>query len=222
MYTRKNNRKNKPKKTRKSRNTKRYFTHNNGDRPYLVMVKYNKSVTVYTYPNDLPYDKIPTKDDYTVLVKSYPKVKKVFVGYSIPGDDMYLSYPSMPLKAFFEGKGNSLLLQISKNRYDFVGHKIIRFSTQEQIKEYYSMIGPNDVPYPLALSDKNVYFMITDLKKRESERISYVSRSHFEEFPEKYSWGLNGYDRLWGINDFKGDGINEADIQKIKNTIISS
>jgi hypothetical protein len=188
--------------TRKILRSRVFFTHHNRGRPYMIRIRGN-TAEIYTHKNDIPYDRQLLKGDYTVPVKKYTSIKKVFVGKSIPGDDMYASYPNNPKKAAREGKGNSLLITLGKLKYVFVGHKIIEFTTDEPIKEYYSMIGRNDVPYPVMISDKNVYFIVS------KEKISYVSREKFEGFPKKHSWGLNAHDKLWGMNDFtKEESVN--------------
>jgi hypothetical protein len=183
-------------KTRKLIKTRTYYTHHNGSRPYLVQVQ-GTNVSISTYPKDLPFDTDIKKVHYTVPVKKYKGVQNVFIGKSIPGDDMYASYPKNPKKAEKEGRGNSILLHLGKTTYVFIGHKVIEFTTKEPIKKYYSMIGNNDVPYPVVLSDKNVYFVVS------KEMISYVPREKFQGFPKTYNWGLNAYDKLWGMSDFR-------------------
>ena len=202
-------------RTRKRRLTNKsrtFYTHHNGNRPYKVDVN-RKLVKIYTLPKDFPFDKIPKGSEYTVLVKTYDNIKRVFIGNSVPGDDMYLSYRNNSKKAKKEGRGNSLLLQITKNKYVFVGHIIVEFSTKEQIKEYHSMIGNNDVPYPLAIGKDNIYFMIT---KRDDGTIPYSLLESFEGFPKTHSWALDGYSKLWGINEFKDSGVKKSDIRELK------
>jgi len=40
--------------------------------------------------------------------------------------------------------------------------KVYEFSTTDEIKEYKSPIGNNDVPYPVAFGEQNVYFMLDE------------------------------------------------------------
>ena len=47
----------------------------------------------------------------------------------------------------------------------------------DEIKKYYSMIGNSDVPYPVAIGEKNVYFLIES---------TYLSKDYFYDFPKKY------------------------------------
>lgn len=39
----------------------------------------------------------------------------------------------------------------------FIGAKIYEFEMEDEVEHYFSMVGRNDVPYPLILGKKNVY-----------------------------------------------------------------
>ena len=197
-------------KTNKKINTKgkAYFTHDNGGRPFMVVVNGN-NIDIYTYPKDFSFERNLEKKDYINLVKSYQNVKEIFIGKSIKGDDMYASYPYNPKEAAKEGLGNSILVNLSGNKYVFIGESVYEFNTIDNIKKFYSMIGNNDVPYPVALGEKNIYFLITN------GEYGYLSRDHFEDFPKKYSWGLDSYAKLFGIGPFQ-QSISGKKLPKIK------
>jgi hypothetical protein len=124
---------------------KKYYIHNNGGRPYMVHV--DKDVEVYenTYEND---------DDKYKLLKTYVPIN-VFIGKKSPAirngsyDGTY-------------GIGNSILLQLTKNTYLYIGHEIIKFNVPngDVIESYYSDIGNSDVPYPYAVGEKYIYIML--------------------------------------------------------------
>jgi hypothetical protein len=175
------------------RKGKRYFTHDNGGRPYMVIVD-NKNVYIYRYSDDFPHLEDLKANDYTFLVKEYLGVKEIFIGKAVKGDD---SRPSKMGSS--KTIGNSILLEISNGRYVFIGGLIYEFEPKDKILEYYSMIGNSDVPYPVAIGEKNVYFVVS------GGREGYLSRDYFEGFPSKYSWGLDSYNRLWGTGKFKPD-----------------
>lgn len=59
-----------------------------------------------------------------------------------------------------EAKGNSILIEKSKHNYVFIGECIYEFHTPDEIIEYHSPVGNSNVPYPYAIGEKNVYFMI--------------------------------------------------------------
>ena len=163
---------------------KKYLIFDNGGRPYKVVIK-GKGLDIYTYDDsveDINYD------DYPILIKSYKKLKKIFIPKGI--DDRG--------KAWSGGKGNTILAQISGNKYLFIGPWIYEFETKnEKIIDYHSQVGNSGVPYPLAIGENNVYFLIA--KGEEG----YLSKEYFEEFPKEYSWAIDGYSRLWGQNMFE-------------------
>tara|TARA_A100001015_G_scaffold121914_1_gene135171 strand:- start:437 stop:979 length:543 start_codon:yes stop_codon:yes gene_type:complete len=66
---------------------KKYLTHYNGERPFLVVINLNGLLKRERAPGgDISIFKIPNgaKNDYTELVKEYKNVKKVFIGKSPP------------------------------------------------------------------------------------------------------------------------------------------
>jgi len=141
---------------------KKYFTHNNGGRPYLVYVGKND---VHIYIRDdkkyyIDWDNYSDDDKknawmYVKLVGKY-KPMRVFIGKS-PLNEM-TEFSGGYGKKF---DGNSILLKIANNRYVFIGAYVYEFSTNnDNIIAYWSPVGNNDVPYPVAYGEKNVYFML--------------------------------------------------------------
>lgn len=120
-----------------------FSIHDNGGIPYTVVISErpffiepmpicNTTITIY---NNKPQK---------VVEKVYRKFKKVFVGEDhIEGQD-----------------GNSILIQLTNTQYVYIGHIIFEFETSDQIQKYYSNLGNNDVPYPVAVGEKNAYFML--------------------------------------------------------------
>jgi len=174
--------------------TKVYYTHDNGAKPFEVTFS-GDVVDIYTTSLP-PYAEQPKHAEYTIHVKRYTNVKRLLVGKSVPGDDAYASFPGNKRKASRFGLGNSVLVDLGKKRYVFVGHTVQEFTTDEPIQEFHSMVGNNDVPYPLAVGKENVYFLLDN---------KYVSRKYFDGFPEKHSWALDAYSRFWGISQFKDE-----------------
>jgi hypothetical protein len=145
-------------------NSKNYFILDNGENPFLVYISKNK-VNIYTYPikNENKYfvaDKDQNKKwTYINKIATYKNPIKVFIGESPENE---ITKFSGGIKKEFVG--NSILLQIGKDSYVFIGRIIYEFSTNDdQIIEYYSPVGNIDVPYPVAIGEKNIYFML-DLK----------------------------------------------------------
>jgi len=140
-----------------------YLTHDNGGRPCKVVLNDNEPhrVVVYKQPAGIYDDPNITDREhpntYIDLVRTFDDVKQVLVGED----------PTEP--AF---KGNSLLLSMPQGRYVFVGDLIYEFNTPDGdvIRQYWSRVGNNDVPYPVALGDSYAYFMLEH---------AYVPRSSF-------------------------------------------
>jgi len=137
---------------------KRYYTHYNYDRPYLVYLG-KKDAYIYKIPEDMEVDSsdYSKKDDdnrwmYIKLVE-HIKFIKSFVGKS----------PINRMTKFSGGHGkgfdgNSILLQKNKNNYVFIGHIIDNFKVfDDKIIKFVSPVGNNDVPYPYAIGKKNIY-----------------------------------------------------------------
>jgi len=184
------------KKSSKALIGKNYLIFDNGGRPFKVVIK-GKGLDIFTYEG--LDENGQSENDYTVLIKSYRNLKKIFVPKGI--DDRGDPWSG--------GKGNTILAHISGNRYLFIGPWIYEFETKGKILEYHSQVGNSGVPYPLAVGENNVYFLIA--KGEEG----YLSREYFEEFPKKYSWAIDGYLRLWGQNKFDKK-LSTKKISKIK------
>jgi len=60
-----------------------------------------------------------------------------------------------------EAIGNTILLQTEKNKYIYIGDRILKFTTKngDVIKKYYSPFNKSLDTYPYAVGEKYVYFM---------------------------------------------------------------
>jgi len=131
-----------------------YLIHDNGTRPYKVIVSGN---TVEIYKGEYRRKLEDTRAidyetmDYDKLVKRLT-VKEVHVGKSpcIPNED-WCGPPT---------EDNSILLHVSGKKYMHIGHNIFEFTMDDDFDAYYSMVGNNDVPYPVLVGSKYVYFML--------------------------------------------------------------
>lgn len=56
--------------------------------------------------------------------------------------------------------GNSVLIHIENKKYMFVGYYIYTFEFEENIIDFISPLGNNDVPYPVAYTKNYVIFML--------------------------------------------------------------
>ena len=83
------------------------------------------------------------------------KCDKIFIPKGYDGIDI-LSGIMKDHKSF---RGNSVLLQVI-DKYVYIGSEIYEFKPSDEIIEYYSQVGYNDVPYPVAIGKENMYFML--------------------------------------------------------------
>jgi len=168
--------------SKSQKGTKMYLIHDNGARPYRVEVS-GKIVEIYKGE----YRKIDGKTDYdnmdyNTLIKKLT-IKDIHVGKSdcIPAAD----------GCGADFIGNTILLHISGNKYIHVGRDIYEFTIDDDFDAYYSLIGNNDVPYPVLLGTKNVYFMLD---------YSYYPRELFKGKMTSAEWA-DAYQYYYGYKD---------------------
>ena len=118
-----------------------YLTHNNGDRPYRVIIKESQMIIVDENKNNKIMSINPTK---------------IWIGESL----------LTPMTKFSGGygdhfKGNSFLMYVD-DYYIFIGHKIYSFKTNLEIINYVSEVGNSDVPYPYAVDIENNYYLMIE------------------------------------------------------------
>ena len=144
----------------KHKNDKSYFTHFNGGRPYLVYVGknivsiYKESDKYYIKSSNLSKNTVNNKWCYIDLISVF-KPEKIFIGKS----------PKIKMTESSGGHGknfdgNTILLLLNNNNYILIdGGSIHKFTTKnDKILKYYSPVGNNDVPYPIAIGEKYYYF----------------------------------------------------------------
>ena len=123
------------------------FTHDNGGRPFLVYYN-DAAVSVFRIPTNRYVNVDSDWDDnewmYQERLMTFKNPVKTWLGQD-----------------YTEGwHGNSVLVQVSKRKYVYVGDSIYSFQSHQPIIAYYSNVGNNDVPYPVALTEKRAYFML--------------------------------------------------------------
>lgn len=175
--------------TRTKRGTKSYLIHNNGTRPYRVEVS---GLTVEIYKED------PVTD--SKLLKTL-KVKEIHVG---------------KYQGSF-GLGNSILLDLGGKKYIHIGFTIYEFMMEDDFEAYYSLIGNSDVPYPVLLGSKYVYFML-DYKYLPREIFKAKMAAKDWEDAYQYYYGYIDYETgEQGQDKEKARKINKRYQKKFKN-----
>ena len=176
---------------------KHYDIHDNGNRPFRVFVSDNgakdKKVAIY---KDINTD-WNSPADYSKLVKKLT-VKEVYVGKSTGAD-----HGSQEV-------GNSLLLHVSGNKYIHMGASIYEFQMDDKVDKYFSMVGNNDVPYPVLLGTENVYFML-------EEDHCYLPRSMLPANLTKAQWE-DAYNYFYGWTN-PIDGKRRTDKERKKENL---
>lgn len=122
-----------------------YFTHDNGGRPFKVVVDKHK-IDISVHQEEQTYKSW----------KSFT-VEKTFIGKS----------PKIKMTEFSGGygkkfDGNSILCKLKDFNYLFVGCNIYTFQSKAEIVKYVSPVGNNDVPYPYAVDKENNYYLMIE------------------------------------------------------------
>ena len=95
----------------------------------------------------------------------------------------------------------NFLFKIEYKKYIYVGDKVFSFETVDDIEEYFSETGNNDVKYPYALSKENIYYMIHQ---------KYITIEEFanDEMEDEYQY-LYKKDSELKDDNVEDDGIVE-------------
>ena len=159
---------------------KYYDIHDNFARPFRVVVDANK-VAIYKDT----HTKIGDPENYSKLIRELT-VKEVFIGKST-GRATGADHRPDQSKMFI---GNSILLHISGNKYIHVGASIYEFKMDDKVEKYFSMVGRNDVPYPVLLGTENVYFMLeTDHCYLPRDMLPNLTMTQWEDcYTYFYGW----------------------------------
>ena len=92
----------------------------------------------------------------------------------------------------------NFLFKIEDKKYIFVGENVYNFETIDDIDEYFSETGNNDVKYPFALSKENIYYMAHQ---------KYITIEEFENSKmfDEYQYLYKKDSELKGYNDIEDD-----------------
>lgn len=169
---------------------KRYDIHDNGGRPFRVEVA-GKNVVIYKGTptrgpdGELDYDNM----DYSKVIKKLA-VTAVHVGQSTCNKAAYIKDEC--------GKwatGNTMLLHLRGNKYVYVGPEIYEFTMEDDFEAFYSQVGNNDVPYPVVVGSKYVYFLL-DGDHKTLPKSLFTGRMNPTEWADAYAY-------YYGYKDFE-------------------
>ena len=139
---------------------KTYFIHDNGSRPFKVVVNDSNgvnSVIVYQVIRNSPGGENDYNMENPVLNSIY---ETIFIGKSKRNRTTNFSggYGS-------SFKGNTILFKPqNEDKYIFIGDIIYSFTALDEIVKYDSTVGNNDVSYPSAMDKSgNIYLLIENV-----------------------------------------------------------
>ena len=93
----------------------------------------------------------------------------------------------------------TFLFEIGDNKYFYLGEKVITFETKNKIVKKSSELGLNDIKYPFAYGEENIYFMLHQ---------KHIPIQEYKNSTEK-----DEYQYLYGKDDkFKGNA-NEKNVE---------
>ena len=154
-----------------------YQTHNNGDRPFLVEIQ-DKTIKVYGLNNKVIDDDNFQYTEYPIF--TFLNNIEIFIGKS--PKNKTTEYSGSYGDKF---DGNSILINISGNKYIYIGSTIYSFESQAKILKYISPIGNSDVPYPYAIDEKeNIYLMTEDVILEKMKNVDFNDFDPYEYYYE--------------------------------------
>jgi hypothetical protein len=182
-----------------------YKTHHNYFKPYTVVINQDL-VKIYKNSYDKNFKNYEKKFKPN-LKGSFNKPKllhilvpqKIFIGKSVK--NKMTEYSGGHGDEF---DGNSVLLQLYKNLYMFIGGFIKYLMIHEEVKEFHSPIGNNDVTYPWILTNKNEYILLyEDVCLSKPEMIE--DKDFTLDIPHDHHYGINleGREKI----EFKSESI---------------
>ncbi len=142
-----------------------YTTHDNGGRPFKVVIDNNTSFPKITvFENDYEdEDEDENIDNTTILtnkeILSIMHPNQIFIGKS----------PKCEMTIFSGGvgkefDGNAILIRPDETLdYIFVGSTIEKFKADSEILHFVSPVGNNDVPYTYAITANKIYLLLENI-----------------------------------------------------------
>ena len=91
-------------------------------------------------------------------------------------------------------KDGNFLFEIENKKYVYVGDKLFSFETNDEIVDYFTEHGNNDVKYSFAYGKENIYFMLHQ---------KYIPLQEYENSTMK-----NEYQYLYKKEELRGDNIS--------------
>jgi hypothetical protein len=152
---------------------KKYYTLDNGSKKYKVIIN-DKNIYIFSNNEIQQIQQIQIK---------LSKIKQIFIGKNTKKYSIYNGLFS----------GSSILVEIKKNNYIFIGTKIIEFNTLEPIIEFHSIMDNSSVIYPFALTNNYAYLILEnvylkrDFDDKNPYEIYYDFKKKWKRLSYKYT-----------------------------------
>jgi hypothetical protein len=130
--------------------TTSYLTHDNGARPFKVIINGDHHQTVQVWKQSIEIRLSEACDQYDVPVIPVTQCDEIWIG-----QDKYAEWT----------KGSCILLRPSKLtlEYILIGVRVVRFQAHSEIISFQTPMGNSDVVYPWAIdSTQHVYLLTQD------------------------------------------------------------
>lgn len=210
---------------------------NNRISGYIIKLNKNNTLDIYKFNKDIykltdnDYKYLYSRKNINELLTKYYKhfktikYTKLFQGnnyipfFNINPNDSKTKQSRKRQELTNLAKGNTFLCLLSSNsktnNYMFIGDRIYTFTTpkNEPITHYFGSLGNNNVVYPSAISNNNIYFLMTNPGElpqlpTKTDDMGILPLTLFKDFGLKggINYNEHSYDKLWGINKFVGQG----------------
>ena len=136
-----------------------YITHDNGGRPFKVNVSSNNMVAIY--------------NNYEGILVLKDQFDEIYIG-----DDDDINFIGNSI-AYIKGNVCTFIMTDKVFR--------IYFEKDEKVLYYVSRVGNSDVPYPYLITNKYIYFTLSQ-KKMQTKHISNVQSCYKECFYDLYCY----------------------------------
>lgn len=93
--------------------------------------------------------------------------------------------------------------------------QVIRFTTEDEIKEFHSCLGNNSVPYEFAVGDRYTYFILEGVKMENEKILKHRAErsARFTVDAKSNRLGLNKFRAVCGhVKDSDGGQSNAWDL----------
>lgn len=160
-----------------------FYPHDNGGRPFHVILDGSNTIMVQTLTDIVRFSQV----EYIFIGQDRRNPSEVTT--TTTTTETTKRTATTTISTTTTTMGNSVLLKLCDeqsdlHKYVFIGECIYSFYTEEPILHYFSEIGNNDVPYPVALGPSKVYFM---LDHRTMQRSLFGEPSRLEAWEGMYS-----------------------------------